>query len=69
MTKLEKIKEIIREYQNGSDADISVEDIIEGIDNVLTDDSEKFYNRGRHTNSLPRNNNRNNNPRRTQTHR
>ena len=42
MTKLEKIEEIIREYRNGSDADISAEDIIEGIDNVLSDDSKSY---------------------------
>lgn len=35
MTKLDKIKEIIREYENGSD--VSALDIICGIENVLDD--------------------------------
>lgn len=35
MTKIEKVEEIIREYENGSD--ISVEDAFKGIENVLDD--------------------------------
>jgi len=39
MTKLEKIEEIIREYENGCNAEITAEDIIKGIDTVLSDSS------------------------------
>lgn len=39
MTKLEKIEEIIREYENGCNAEITAEDIIKGIDRVLSDSS------------------------------
>ena len=35
MTQLEKIEEILREYENGSD--VSAEDVLEGIKNVLED--------------------------------
>ena len=44
MTKLEKIEEIIREYENGSDADATAEDIIEGIKNTL-DADDRYYDR------------------------
>ena len=37
MTKLEKIEEIIREYNNGGE-EISAEEIIKGISNVLSDE-------------------------------
>ena len=37
MNKIEKIEEIIREYENGCDADVTAEKIIEGIKNVIND--------------------------------
>lgn len=37
MTKIEKIREIIREYENGCDSAIEELDILEGIKNVLDD--------------------------------
>ena len=37
MTKLDKIEEIIREYENGVDSSIDASDILEGIKNVLDD--------------------------------
>ena len=37
MTKLEKIEEILREYDNGVDASIDALDILEGIKNVMND--------------------------------
>lgn len=37
MTKIEKISEIIREYENGCDSAIEAIDILEGIKNVLND--------------------------------
>lgn len=37
MTKIEKIEEIIREYENGVDSAINAIDILEGIKNVLDD--------------------------------
>lgn len=42
MTKLEKIEEIIREYEIGSDPDTTAEDIIEGIKNTLDADDRYF---------------------------
>lgn len=50
MTKLDKIEEIIREYENGANDSISASDILEGIKNVLDDPiftietSESHYN-------------------------
>lgn len=41
MNKIEKISEIIREYENGCDADVTAEEIINGIKNVL-DDNESY---------------------------
>ena len=37
MTKNEKIAEIIREWENGSD--VSAEEVVEGIKNVLEDET------------------------------
>lgn len=42
MTKLEKIEEIIREYESGSDANVTAEDIIEGIKNTIAADDRCF---------------------------
>lgn len=42
MTKLEKIEEIIREYENSSDANVTAEDIIQGIKNTLDADDRYF---------------------------
>ena len=41
MTKLEKIAEIIREYSNGAEEDVTAEDVLEGIRTVL-DDTKNF---------------------------
>ncbi|MCR5480121.1 MAG: hypothetical protein K6F27_09740 [Ruminococcus sp.] len=42
MTKLEKIKEIIREYENGCETSITAEDIISGIKNTLESNDELY---------------------------
>ena len=43
MTKLEKIEEMLREYDNGCDSSIKPEDILEGIRNVISDHSLDRY--------------------------
>lgn len=37
MTKIEKIEEIIREYENGTDTDMNASDVLKGIENVIND--------------------------------
>lgn len=37
MTKLEKIREILREYENGTDSSVDAQNILKGINNVLDD--------------------------------
>lgn len=42
ITKSEKIREIIREYENGCETEISAENIIEGIKNILNDNNNLY---------------------------
>lgn len=44
MTKIQKIQEIIREYESGVDADITVEEVLNGIKNTIEDD-DRYYDR------------------------